>query len=43
MSLVDAGALLTCRKRSMLSGLSCEGRGIWLLRQTAGADLHSRF
>ena len=28
MSVVDAGMLLTCRKRNMLSGLSCEGRGM---------------
>src|SRR5882762_2355240 len=28
ISLVDAGSLLTCRKRNMLSGLRCEGRGI---------------
>jgi hypothetical protein len=28
ISLVDAGSLLTCRKRNMLSGLRCEGRGM---------------
>src|SRR5260221_1876572 len=28
ISSVEAGALLTCRKRNMLSGLRCEGRGI---------------
>jgi hypothetical protein len=28
ISSVEAGSLLTCRKRNMLSGLKCEGRGI---------------
>src|SRR5258708_26372532 len=28
ISSAEAGALLTCRKRNMLSGLSCERRGI---------------
>src|SRR6266581_491813 len=28
LSAAEAGSLLTCRKRNMLSGLSCEGGGI---------------
>src|SRR5438874_925882 len=36
----DAGALLTCRKRNMLSGLKCEGRDIGFSRQKAGASFH---
>ena len=40
MSLVEAGALLTCRKRRMLSGLKCVGRGIWHSHRTAGGYFH---
>src|SRR4029077_6932208 len=36
----EAGSLLTCRKRSMLSGLSCEVRGIGSRARSQAPKFH---
>src|SRR3989442_7794513 len=43
ISLVDAGELLTCRKRNMLSGLRCEGRAMGCRARPQAPDFHYDF
>src|SRR5437879_11858436 len=43
ISLVDAGALLTCRKRNRLSGRRCGGRGIGCRARRQAPDFHYDF